>query len=309
TNHLFSLELHSSQHTQSTKPNSALNRPNDDYIFTIIQQQPSIMKTSTVAITIFLSAVSSSCSAFSTSSVVTTTSKSSLIHRTILFQETTTTEAATTASTPTTDTPKIDNTPDWDVKQHLYSTETSSSTSVTVGADGSTSSTAPSSLPLPSTYITCGQCKSLFAIAEEDLGTRGKGCRVKCTVCDNSWYQSRDRLLKIPADSHVMLPQAQSNLDRIARNLAQDLDPAYMGVSKLYVGNLDFSTGPDDLKSFFEANGCEKVCDVSVISGPDGRSRGFAFVTFYDVEDGQKGLACNGKECNGRELAVREPNN
>lgn len=106
-----------------------------------------------------------------------------------------------------------------------------------------------------------------------------------------------------------MLPQSQSNLDRIARNLSKDLDPAYMGVSKLYVGNLDFKTDSDTLKSFFESNGCEQVCDVSVISGPDGRSRGFAFVSFYDVEDGKRGLECNGRECNGRELAVREPNN
>ncbi len=82
-----------------------------------------------------------------------------------------------------------------------------------------------------------------------------------------------------------------------------------MGVSKLYVGNLDFQTSEDDLKAFFERNGCENVCDVSVVTGPDGRSRGFAFVTFYDEEDGERGLACNGRECHGRELAVREPNN
>eukprot|EP00574_Skeletonema_japonicum_P005595 CAMPEP_0201728008 /NCGR_PEP_ID=MMETSP0593-20130828/14477_1 /ASSEMBLY_ACC=CAM_ASM_000672 /TAXON_ID=267983 /ORGANISM="Skeletonema japonicum, Strain CCMP2506" /LENGTH=250 /DNA_ID=CAMNT_0048219989 /DNA_START=39 /DNA_END=788 /DNA_ORIENTATION=- len=250
------------------------------------------MKTNnTLAISLFLTAMSSSCSAFTT----TTSKPSSLIqHKTTqLFQE--------TATTPPTETPKIDNTPDWDVKQHLYglsdyNKDSSSAASVTVGADGNEVDNEKKSLPLPETYITCGKCKSLFAIAEEDLGTRGKGCRVKCTVCDNSWYQSRDRLLKIPVDSHVLLPQAQSNLDRIARNLAQDLDPAYMGVSKLYVGNLDFRTGADALRAFFESNGCEKVCDVSVVSGPDGRSRGFAFVTFYDVEDGQKGLACNGRE-------------
>lgn len=82
-----------------------------------------------------------------------------------------------------------------------------------------------------------------------------------------------------------------------------------MGVNKLYVGNLDFSTSADDLKAFFERNGCEQVCDVSIITGPEGKSRGFAFVTFYDEVDGKRGLECNGKECNGRELAVREPNN
>jgi heterogeneous nuclear ribonucleoprotein A1/A3 len=254
------------------------------------------MKTNDLAISLFLSAISSSCFAFSPSFVV--TSKSSLIHRSTLQEDTAAAET-------------IDNTPDWDVKQHLYGIDdgSSSAASVTIGADGTELDSPDQPLPLPDTYITCGKCKALFAIAEEDLGTRGKGCRVKCSVCNNSWYQSRDRLLNIPSDSHVLLPMTESNLDRIQRNLAQDLDPAYMGVSKLYVGNLDFGTSADDLKEFFERNGCEKVCDVSVITGPDGRSRGFAFVTFYDAEDGKKGLECNGKECNGRELAVREPNN
>lgn len=63
---------------------------------------------------------------------------------------------------------------------------------------------------------------------------------------------------------------------------------------------------------FFETNTKEKdvkVCDVSVVTGPDGRSRGFAFVSFYEESDGKAALECDGKECNGRELSVREPNN
>ena len=45
--------------------------------------------------------------------------------------------------------------------------------SVTMDADGSVSDSE--GLPLPQTYITCGKCKSLFAIDESDLGDRGKG--------------------------------------------------------------------------------------------------------------------------------------
>lgn len=222
------------------------------------------------------------------------------------------------------------NTPTWAVKQHLYgldminesSSESSSGAgmSVTLGADGeevgSGGGGEEKALPLPQTYITCGKCKSLFAIAEEDLGDKGKGCRVKCTVCDNSWYQSRDRLFDIPNDSHDFLPAQKSHIDRIARNLARDIPPAFMGVNKLYVGNLDWTTSPDDLLNFFETNAAKNndgkdisVCDVSVVSGPDGRSRGFAFVSFYDEVDGKAALACDGMECNGRELSVREPNN
>lgn len=47
--------------------------------------------------------------------------------------------------------------------------------SVTIGPDGTVSRRNADALPLPETYITCGKCKCLFAIAEEDLGTRGKG--------------------------------------------------------------------------------------------------------------------------------------
>jgi len=135
--------------------------------------------------------------------------------------------------------------------------------------------------------------------------------RVKCSVCGNSWYQSRDRLFDIPNESHDLLPANQSDLDRVARNLSKDISPSFFGVGKLYVGNLDFRTSAKDLLDFFEENSSEKVevCDVSIVMGPDGRSRGFAFVTFYEEADAKKALSCNELECNGRELAVREPNN
>jgi cold-inducible RNA-binding protein len=111
-----------------------------------------------------------------------------------------------------------------------------------------------------------------------------------------------------------MIPANKSDLDRIARNLARDVSPNFAGVFKLYVGNLDFSTTPEQLLEFFEessasTNARGSVCDVSMVKGQDGRSRGFAFVTFYDEEDGRAALGCNGMECNGRELLVKEPNN
>ena len=136
--------------------------------------------------------------------------------------------------------------------------------------------------------------------------------RVKCSVCGNSWYQSRDRLFDIPSESHDLLPAEKSDLDRIALNLSKDLPAGWMGDYKLYVGNLDFRTTASELRTFFDYNAKKEgsVCDVSIVKGADGRSRGFAFVTFYDAEDGKVALENgNGMECNGRELAVREPNN
>ena len=144
--------------------------------------------------------------------------------------------------------------------------------------------------------------------------SRGKKSRVKCGVCSHTWYQSRDRLFDIPTETHDMIPANKSDLDRIARNLARDMSPNFAGVFKLYVGNLDFRTTGEQLLEFFESgssspNARGSVCDVSMVKGPDGRPRGFAFVTFYNEEDGRAALSCNGKECNGRDLSVKEPNN
>ena len=107
-----------------------------------------------------------------------------------------------------------------------------------------------------------------------------------------------------------MNPAPKADIDRIARNLAADHAPDFHGINKLYVGNLDFSTTSDDLLQFFE-DGCEncKVCDASIVTGPDGRNRGFAFVSFYPGSPLEEALEMNGKECLGRELAVKEPNN
>eukprot|EP00584_Thalassiosira_punctigera_P006302 CAMPEP_0172530490 /NCGR_PEP_ID=MMETSP1067-20121228/4211_1 /TAXON_ID=265564 ORGANISM="Thalassiosira punctigera, Strain Tpunct2005C2" /NCGR_SAMPLE_ID=MMETSP1067 /ASSEMBLY_ACC=CAM_ASM_000444 /LENGTH=276 /DNA_ID=CAMNT_0013314709 /DNA_START=128 /DNA_END=958 /DNA_ORIENTATION=- len=232
-------------------------------------------------------------------------------------------EAAPSTPSPP-EAPKLSekNKPTWEVKQHLYGLdmvkegESSNVASVTLDAEGNVADGGGgAALPLPQTYITCGKCKSLFAISAEDLGDKGKGCRVKCSVCNNSWFQSRDRLFDIPTDTHDMTPADSSELDRIARNLARDIPPNFMGVSKLYVGNLDWTTTSEELLQFFQRNAKNEagedvaVCDASIVMGPNGRSRGFAFVSFYDEKDGKAALECNGLECNGRELAVREPNN
>jgi RNA recognition motif-containing protein len=106
-----------------------------------------------------------------------------------------------------------------------------------------------------------------------------------------------------------MAPAPKSDIDRIARNLAADLDPNFQGIHKLYVGNLGYDTTEEDLISFFEEGNENKVCDASIVTGPDGRNRGFAFVSFYPGSSLEVALERNGMECCGREVAVREPNN
>ena len=75
---------------------------------------------------------------------------------------------------------------------------------------------------------------------------------------------------------------------------------------KLYVGNLSFETTENDLQDLFEQHG--KVTDVALMMDrTTGRSRGFAFVTMGDANEGNAAVAAfNGKEVQGRTLTVNE---
>ena len=73
-----------------------------------------------------------------------------------------------------------------------------------------------------------------------------------------------------------------------------------MTVSKLYVGNLDYSTTTDDLKEIFSAHG--EVKDVNIIEG-----RGFGFVEMADTAGAEKAKeALDGTDFKGRTLKVDE---
>ncbi len=76
--------------------------------------------------------------------------------------------------------------------------------------------------------------------------------------------------------------------------------------TKLYVGNVPFSTTSQDLQNLFAQQGT--VESVELISDKfTGRSRGFAFVTMATPEEGQKAIqALNGFAMEGRNLTVNE---
>ena len=76
--------------------------------------------------------------------------------------------------------------------------------------------------------------------------------------------------------------------------------------TKLYVGNLNYRTQEEDLRSLFSQYG--DVSSVSIISDRDtGRSRGFGFVEMTD-EGGARSAeeALNGADFEGRALKVNE---
>ena len=77
-------------------------------------------------------------------------------------------------------------------------------------------------------------------------------------------------------------------------------------MKNIFVGNLNFNTGEDELRQMFEQYG--QVDRVSIMTDRDtGRSRGFGFVEMTNAEDGEKAIAAlNGSQLGGRTLNVNE---
>jgi RNA recognition motif-containing protein len=74
--------------------------------------------------------------------------------------------------------------------------------------------------------------------------------------------------------------------------------------TKLYVGNLSYSTTEDDLQALFAQQGAVK--SVALIKDRDtGRSKGFAFVEMETQAEAQKAIsALNGSQFQDRTLTV-----
>ena len=77
-------------------------------------------------------------------------------------------------------------------------------------------------------------------------------------------------------------------------------------MKNIFVGNLSFNTGEEELRQIFEGYG--QVDRVSIMTDRDtGRSRGFGFVEMTNNEDGEKAItALNGSQVGGRTINVNE---
>src|SRR4051812_49544217 len=75
---------------------------------------------------------------------------------------------------------------------------------------------------------------------------------------------------------------------------------------KLFVGNLNFKTNDDDLRTLFSQSGtCESA--TVMMDRATGRSRGFGFVEMSSDEEAQKAIQqFNGYDFQGRNLNVNE---
>jgi RNA recognition motif-containing protein len=80
-----------------------------------------------------------------------------------------------------------------------------------------------------------------------------------------------------------------------------------MASTKLFVGNIPYSTTEQDLKTLFERSGA-KVESVRVITDFDtGRSKGYAFVEMATGDEADRAIKdLNNYNLNGRSIVVNE---
>ncbi len=130
--------------------------------------------------------------------------------------------------------------------------------------------------------------------------------RIECGLCGHSWFQTPDRLFTLN-NGHELVKLPETEVDRIESNIKNGRDPDFKGNLKFYVGNLDFGVGEDELRELFAEVG--EVGGIDVVTGPDGRSKGFAFVTMISDEVKDACMDLHGTELLGRSINVKEPNN
>jgi len=147
------------------------------------------------------------------------------------------------------------------------------------------------------TILTCAKCKAAFMIDVEAFGT---GREVSCSTCNHEWYQTADRLQKLPGDMKLVT-YPESMKERIAQGKSAEPQSNF----RAFVGNMPFQASAQELEDLFSPYGV--VCNVNIMTDEDGRPRGFAFVNMEDPKAGLEAVAAlDGVELRGRNLNVSE---
>jgi cold-inducible RNA-binding protein len=77
-----------------------------------------------------------------------------------------------------------------------------------------------------------------------------------------------------------------------------------MNPTRLFVGNLSYQTGENDLQDYFAQAGAVTSVNL-MLDKTTGKSRGFAFVEFADAEGAQRAIEqLHNKEFQGRQLTI-----
>lgn len=137
-----------------------------------------------------------------------------------------------------------------------------------------------SSLSEARTMLTCAKCKAAFPIDAEAFGS---GRRVKCLNCDHDWFQTADRLQRLPENMELV-----EYPEKMRQRMAEGKPAEAQTNFRAFVGNLPFVATEQELEDLFAEYGC--VTGVSIAKDDEGRARGFAFVNMEDPAEGDKAI-------------------
>lgn len=128
-------------------------------------------------------------------------------------------------------------------------------------------------LPIGTPFCYCTSCKTAYVLQEKSVG---KGRRVKCTICNKDWFQTPDKLMIVDEFNHLT-ELSNGKMQEVRRILADNDVPKKPrnDFTEVFVGNLDFRLGEQDIANLFREYG---VSHVSLSKDKEGSSRGFAFV-------------------------------
>jgi len=100
--------------------------------------------------------------------------------------------------------------------------------------------------------------------------------------------------------------------ERASRESSEDVDSKGKPVPasgpdvdsrSIYVGNVDYSTKPEELQEYFQA--CGVVNRITILCDKTtGHPKGFAYIEFKEVESAQNALLLNETEFKGRPLKI-----
>lgn len=108
-------------------------------------------------------------------------------------------------------------------------------------------------------------------------------------------YLNNNQRLNLEAESYGDYEDEDS--------LEEDDDDDISPDVKLYVGNIDYSVTEKELKELFAKFGEVEMVNIPV-HRHSGKTRGFGFITFGEVESASKALSMNGSEFKGRSLQI-----
>lgn len=71
-----------------------------------------------------------------------------------------------------------------------------------------------------------------------------------------------------------------------------------------FIGNMSFDNSEQDIKDFFEADANIRVTSVRIVSGYDGKPKGFAYAEFPEADMLRAALDLTGSNLGGRNVRI-----